>query len=292
MRRAILVGTATSLFTVTAAAHAEPPGEPRPEPRPDPRVFSASPESASTSIGWRSQLRGRIGVAIPIVAESADGAGEGFALRLPAFIELHNFTSSAIPYQLWRGRLVLDGTFAWRIHAWPTPAPLLRVGLAVEHESDHSSVSTRPGFVNLNSLSVHGDAVVPLGERVVFYASALARFHVLTCTRDPVLCESKNGVGGSRAFETGVEANITGALSPVSGDNLWRLFAATYATFLLPSELAVPERRVTLDAGAAVATRRRGTFQFFATSLFGDDVGFLRAAGQVVQAGAGVRWTP
>lgn len=287
------MGAVAALFAMTRAAAAEPSAaEPSGEaPRPDPRVFSASPESASTSIGWRTQLRGRIGVAIPLVGEN--GAGPGFALRLPAFIELHNFTASAIPYQLWRGRLVIDGSFAWRTRADDARSPLLRLGLGIEHESDHTSVSQLVhGYLNLNSLAVHGDAVLPLGERTVFYASALARLHVLTCTRDPVLCEAKNGVGGSRAFEASVEADVSHALSPASDDDVWLLFAATYATFLLPSGLAVAERRATLEAGVADATRRRGTFQLFATSLFGDDVGFFRGTRQVVQAGGGIRWTP
>lgn len=283
------MGAIGVLFAIAPAAHAEPWAA----PRPDPRVFSASPDSASTSIGWRSQLHGRIGVVIPFVGETAGGAGEGFALRLPAFIELYNFTASAIPYQLWRGRLVLDGSFAWRTRTDDPNAPLWRVGLALEHESDHSSVSVPRGFVNLNSISVHGDGVVPLDARTVFYASAVARLHVLTCTRDPVLCDEKNGAGGSRAFEASVEADLSHALStPTDDEDLWLLFAATYATFLLPSELAVAERRATLEAGVADATRSRGTFQLFATSLFGDDVGFFRGTRQMVEVGGGIRWTP
>jgi hypothetical protein len=42
----------------------------------------------------------------------------------------------------------------------------------------------------------------------------------------------------------------------------------------------------------ADATRRRGTFQLFATSLFGEDVGFFRGTRQVIQVGGGIRWTP
>ena len=147
--------------------------------------------------------------------------------------------------------------------------------------------------MNLNSISVQGDGVVPLDARTVFYASALARLHVLTCTRDPVLCDEKNGAGGSRAFEASVEADLSHALSSATeDDDLWLLFAATYATFLVPSELAVAERRATLEAGVADATRRRGTFQLFATSLFGDDVGFFRGTRRVVEVGGGIRWTP
>ncbi len=37
---------------------------------------------------------------------------------------------------------------------------------------------------------------------------------------------------------------------------------------------------------------RRGMFQLFVTVLAGDDVGFLRATRDVLQAGGGLRWTP
>lgn len=271
---------------------------PSPAGAAEPRDFSASPELAATSIGWRSQLRGRIGVVIPI----AGGAREaGFGLRLPAFIELHNVREDAIPYQLWRGRLVLDATWTWlggggdegdETVGENEDATVYRVGVAVEHESDHSSVFVYPGFLNLNSTSVHGDIVTSLARDVTLFVSAQARLHFLTCTVDPIVCGNGEGGIGDRTFEAAGEASITDSFAKSDDGAVPMLFASTFASVLLPHALARSEKRITFELGGALATARRGTFALLATSLLGDDVGYFRATRSVFQLGGGFRWTP
>ncbi|MBX3186460.1 MAG: hypothetical protein KF819_05565 [Labilithrix sp.] len=262
-------------------AHADPPRAL------DPRVLSSSPESATTSLAWRSQLRGRVGVPIPIYGDTRD---EGFALKLPAFIELHNYRPAVVPNQLWRGRLWIDASYGWALDERER-SPLLRVGYALEHESDHGSETHLGGFHNINAMSAHVDLSQPLGARTTLFATVQPRFHFLTCTQSPIFCATGGGGRGSRAFELSSEVSVMSELGPL-GSVMPVLFASAFATWLPKSEYARLERRLTIDFGAAFATDRKGTFQIFGTALFGHDVGYYRGTEDVAQGGFGVRWTP
>lgn len=275
----IVLGEARSMAQPAAPA-ASPQVSPA-QAQSDARMLSASPDAPVVSLGWRSQLRGTVGVRLPIVG---DLAGTGFLLQLPALIELHNLTAQAIPWQYWRGRLVLEAIYR-REAALGARRAAFAGTFAVEHESDHSS-DGHPGFVNLNSASLRGEFTVVLGRHALT-TSRFTRLHFLTCTVDATTCGDYGGTGGSRTFEAATDVIFDGTL--VAG-HPYRSFAALHGAWLVHNGLATMERRVVVETGVAVRAGARGLYPLYFTALFGNDVGYYRGAREVTQAGLGLRW--
>lgn len=247
----------------------------------DARMLSASPDAPVASLGFRSTLRGAVGVRLPIVGGLAD---TGFLLQLPALIELHNRSDDWIPWQYWRGRLALEAIYRREVALGARRAAFAG-SFAAEHESDHSS-NGHPGFVNLNSLSLRGDFTVALGRHALT-AALLTRLHLLTCTVDPITCGGYGGAGGSITFETAMDVVFDGRFVAAYP---YRYFVALHGAWLSGNGLAATERRLVFDTGVALRPGGQGLYQIYFTTLIGDDVGYYRATRDVVQAGFGMRW--
>ena len=248
----------------------------------DARMLSASPDAPVASLGWRNTLRGAVGVRMPLVGALS---GTGFLLQLPALIELHNTSpTQAVPWEYWRGRLAIEAIYRREVALGARQAAFAGA-FAAEHESDHSSKG-HPGFVNLNSLSLRGDATIALGIHALTVA-LVTRLHVLTCTTHAVTCGNYGGKGGSATFETAMDVVFDGTF--VKGYP-YRFFVALHGAWLVSNELAATERRLVLDTGVALRPATQGLYQLYFTALAGNEVGYYRMTPAVLQAGFGVRW--
>lgn len=252
----------------------------------DARVLSASPDAPTLALAWRGALRGTVGARIPIVAPLA---GTGFLLQLPALIELHNNdTSQPVPWQYWRGRLALEAIYRADVRLGAIPAALSG-SLALEHESDHESFGSGAAwarFVYLNSVAVRGDLTLALGLHSLTFA-AIARAHVLTCTRNADECGRLGGGVGDATFESQFDVVFDGTIVP---NRPYRLFVALHGAWLARNARAATERRLSLDAGFTVRATDRGMFQLYLSGFVGNDVGLFRGGADVAQFGAGFRW--
>src|SRR5688572_22712588 len=228
----------------------------------DPRILSANPDSPVSLLAWRSQLRGKVAIVIPLVGRPME---RGLVLRVPAFIELHNVDGSAIPSELWRGRIVADASYGWQANVGARF--FFRTGAALEHESDHTSVARYVGFSNLNSLALRNEATFDLGRGLTLFISPVTRIHLHTCTRSSAYCAIDGGSRGTRAFEAAIDATVVKELAtlPALGD--LHGFLSLHGAWLFPHDTALEEQRVTSDVGVALATPRAGTFQILATML-------------------------
>lgn len=73
------------------------------------RLRSAHLDSPVSALVWRGQLRGKLGIVIPL---ASDDLHEGTFVQVAALIELHNDQAAFVPYQYWRGRLSVEGATA------------------------------------------------------------------------------------------------------------------------------------------------------------------------------------
>lgn len=240
-------------------------------------------------VGTRSnRVRTKVGVVLPLYG---GGFEPGFFLRVPGFIELHNVRPAWIPNQLWRGRISVEGGWGWEDLLGDA---FFRLALALEHESDHGSESPYRGFLNLNSVALRGEAVFDLGKGLTLFGSITNRLHVHTCTIRPSTCAATGGERGARAYELSLDATLDqklgrARLTPFG----FHLFGSLHADVMFPTpRIVIAEKRAVLDVGIALATEKKGTFQLYATAFAGSDVGFFRGQRELVELGAGLRWSP
>jgi hypothetical protein len=256
----------------------------------DPEVVSADPDAPVGEIGWQSSLRAKIGLPVPLLEL---GRGPWLSVRLPSFLEVLNGPGNAslVPYQYLRARIQLEGRGIFEL----SPELSLAVALRVEHESDHPTTpntwagTVEYGFVAYNSLAAlaflrwqHRDNALTLG--------AVARLHVLTCTRDPEACGEGGGTRGDRSLE-GAASLAYQRLLLVHSE--WGLdaFAAVFVQYLAPTELIVEERRFTAKAGVGLSRAKLGRFYLYASFWLGTEGGYRRSQGDVTQGGFGFGWT-
>jgi hypothetical protein len=293
-RRVCLFGTCL-LMVCTTRAFAD-------GPRVDPRIFIAAPDSPVATVGTRKQTRAKAALVLPLVGGPFDS---GFSLRIPAFIELHNVLGAKIPSEFWRGRITLDGSVGF-------PSALgegsfYRMGVALEHESDHSSISGYDGFLKLNSAALSNEATLDLGNGFTFFAGLTAHFHLSSCTVQAAICSS----GGGTTFESrAFEVSLDGVLDKTLGLG-FRAFTAVHAARMFGHRYVANEQRGVVDLGVAWTTKSKGTFQLYGTGFVGTEVGFFRGSGdrpqwniirafgegaptgqEAVQLGGGIRWAP
>ncbi|MBX3264456.1 MAG: hypothetical protein KF782_32590 [Labilithrix sp.] len=241
------------------------------------RRLSANPDAPTMALFWRKELHGKVGASLPLI-----GGPRGFSVELPAFVELHNRTSSFVPYQYWRGRVSLEATH----RAALDERSALGLSVLAEHESDH--VSGPPGhFLNKNGVAFRSDLTWLFGSSALT-VSSIPRLHLRTCTLVARVCSDAGGRGGSAGFEQTIEVVFDGGWAPREAGNL-RYFVAAAASWVLPHRLVAEERRAVLELGLSSRRRERGLLQLYVTGLAGNELGYLRAT-TGNQLGLGVRW--
>jgi hypothetical protein len=246
------------------------------------RVLSANPDAPASALFWRKQLHGKVAVAIPVMGSRT---APGFALQVPAFIELHNDAPAFVPHQYWRGRISVEATSR---QAYPSDRFAFGFSALAEHESDHTSGSD-PGFLNKNGFATRVDLTWLFGNNALTL-STIARLHLRTCTISPRLCGNGGGREGSAAFEGTTEVVFDGGWSPRSTGSA-RYFVSAMANVIPSHRLAARESRAVLEAGVWTRRPEQGVFQGYVTGLVGHELGYLRA-NTGSQFGLGVRWSP
>jgi hypothetical protein len=248
-------------------------------------VASASPDASAVEVAWRTTLRAKAGLRLPVF--SPKEGEQGLLIELPFFIELHNTpgNDSFVPYEFWRARVALAGGYRWRLNDWRVDA----LGL-LEHESDHPTGPnlarefTDFGFVALNDAALTGR--VRRMTRHPTWFSLTARLHFLTCTASTEACGAGLGVVGDRTFEASVEGvqELT-----LDADGKWSIFAALSGDALVATPRIVPGRRISARLGGL--WRHAGAvWSLSLLGLAGSDVGYGRA-NDVLQLGVQLAWS-
>lgn len=259
-------------------AEAEKPGVVEPQSH----LLSANPDTPGVTFVWRGQLRGTLGVRVPIVGKPQQPR---FSMAIVPLIELYNQTGSSVllPNEGWRGQLGIQAGWLWG--ELPTGRRYVLGGL-VRHESDHATDrADAPGAaLQFNEVTIIGAVQLPQ-PRMMVRVEARARALVSSCTDIETVC---SGLKGNASF--GAEADLmldAGGAEPIR--KRWYFFSSVHAGAVVPHRQVIRELRTTLHVGVFVPVKF-GVWQLFALGFFGNDIGIYR--GNVVyQGGAGVRWT-
>ena len=248
--------------------------------------LSASPDAPVFGFIWRRAPRATLSTALSIVGAAPDATA---GLRFTPFVEIHNSANSTllIPNENWRGRLSLEGWRRWRTEAQEENGPWLRAGVALDHESDHSSVRVnQPALVSsfrtLNDLALRFAGSTAAENAIVVTGQLDSRLLFLSCTQPGVDC-----LRYFNSFSYGGALELTTQLRLQKG---WRAFWSVSFSWILPNGNLVEERRLVSHLGLWQRLSG-GTWQMFLLAYTGNEVGVLRDS-SLQQLGVGVRWAP
>jgi hypothetical protein len=194
-------------------------------------------------------------------------------------VELHEPASSTqlLPSQYWRARVALSAA-----GVWTTESAAYRIGLSLEHESDHETahVYSHAGFLALNALTLHALASFRAGDFNLSVGPSI-RLYVASCTRDRSTCKDFQG-------DTSGGAQLDLVFS-APGLELWELvpFLSASGFGVLEHAAVRGETHLELHLGVAY-TARLLLMQLFALGYVGNDVGITRGD-RVTQLGVGTR---
>ncbi|HEX7478660.1 MAG TPA: hypothetical protein VF331_12695 [Polyangiales bacterium] len=240
------------------------------------RALAADADAAVFGMAYRGSVRAQLGAFLPVIG---DEATDGFNFGLAPLVELHEPLHSLqpLPSEYWRARLPVEAS--WGFGA---AAARYRVGLALEHESDHESshAYSKAGFLTLNDAALVLRTGLRLGALQLFTAARL-RGYVVSCTRTRSTCENFRGDASA-----GAQLDLV-LLGPSLGRTRLSPFAAVTGFGLLAHAGIGGETHLELHAGVTIPTRWLEV-QSFALLYVGNDVGLLRAL-TVTQLGAAVR---
>jgi hypothetical protein len=198
-------------------------------------------------------------------------------------VELHNEPQpdSFVPNEFWRARVAAE--------SWWSPrrgrSLSLELGLAVEHESDHSTarVDSTWGFATLNDLGLKELLVLDLGL-IALGLGLEVDLYAWSCTRHPQQCTSYGGttsVGGAASLVADFAGSLFG----------WQPFVALDGSGIFGHGEVQPEERLVLHAGGWHARESSGLWQLYLLGFFGHEVGVHRSR-SVRALGAGFAWSP
>lgn len=276
----VSLGLITSALLSIFQAHAESPVVTVTE------QLYASPDAPVFGFIWRGAPRATLSAALPLVGVAPEATS---GLRLTPFVEIHNSDNSTlvIPNQNWRGRLSLEGWRLWRAQAKTEDGPWLRAGVAVTHESDHSSArEDAPRLISsfrmLNDLAVRMAASTSAENTIVLTGELDSRLFFLSCTHPSVDCRDS-----FNAFGYGGGLELTSQLRLQKG---WHAFWSLSFSWIVPSGDLLKELRVVTHLGLW-KRMMGGTWQMFVLGYSGNDVGIMRDT-SLQQVGLGIRWAP
>lgn len=263
--------------TVSSASSADKSSSDKPSA---PLAPASAPTADTEALRFGAQYRGaaRARFAQPLAFVSRE---KPFFVTLSPLVELHNDPGpdGFLPNENWRARIGLVGGRRW---AWNTGE--LAVGLAIEHESDHSTSrfddDAQPWFLSLNDAAVEVALSETLEPLVVSFGLA-SRLYFATCTR---LFTCERSFQGSTTWGTAANASLT------TSEQKWgfRPFVAVHGALIVGNGEAIFERRLVVHAGF---WRQAGPlhWEIFGLGFFGNDTGFFRGR-TVHQAGLGMRF--
>jgi hypothetical protein len=246
------------------------------------RRLGASPNRPSFGLEYRGAWRAALGAELPLGGRRSR---DQWAVGLLPLVELHNepHPDSFVPNEYWRARIGAEG--------WWSPrrgrSLSLELGLALEHESDHSTAryDSTWGFTTLNDLGLKELVVIDLGPLALGLGLELD-LYAWSCTRRPQHCTSYEGT-----TTAGGAANLVADLGRSWSVASWQPFVAIDASGILGRGEMLPEERVVLHAGAWHSSQSSGLFQVYLLGFFGHEVGVHRNR-SVRELGAGFGWSP
>jgi hypothetical protein len=248
----------------------------------DLRRLSANPNRAVFGLEYRTAWRATLGAEMPLLGRP--GRDE-WALALAPLVELHNgpHPDSFVPNEYWRARI---GAEIW----WSplrTRSLVVLLGLAVEHESDHSTarVDSTWGFTTLNDAALKQLFVVHPGALALGLGLEVDLF-AWSCTRWPQHCTSYGGT-----TTAGGALDLVADFADVWSVAGWQPYLAVEASGLLGRGEVAPESRIVARAGAWQRNPSAGLFQLFLLGFVGNDLGILRTR-RVQELGVGFAWSP
>jgi hypothetical protein len=251
-----------------------------------PETLSASPNAPAFGYIWRKESRIVLSLAIPILGASPDAR---WGLHLTPFLELHNRPGSysLVSNEEWRGRAMLELWRSWVRGSDPNIAPWLRLGLGLEHESDHATVRREVpvppySFRQLNDVAFHTTVSTAIEQQWFVSGELTSQLFFGSCTQPQVDC--------LQHWDTSYGGSLDLVVQRLLGSQTWRAFASFSFSWIVPAGRVIGESRLVSNVG--VWNRAwLGAWQLFVLGFFGHDVGIGRE--QVVyQWGAGVRWNP
>ena len=258
----LLAGLAITSFVLiasAAAAHADRGDLPRV------RALFADADAPVFALTFRGAMRAKLGSLLPLVRGESQ---PGFFLALSPLVELHepNGSDRIVPSQYWRAHISLDPSYAWQ-----GDTDSYRLGLIIEHESDHESAHrySRPGFLTLNALGARGQAQWTLGALRIGASPAL-RFYAISCTSDRARCEN---LTGDMSFGGQLELSLDAPSVALLG---LHPFASLSGFAILRHALVRGESHTELHLG--LWNRLSALLmQLFVLAYAGNDVGIKRA---------------
>ncbi len=240
------------------------------------RAFAADADAAAFGMLYRDSVRAQLGAALPLFG---DGAHDGLGLELAPLVELHEprHSTQPLPSQYWRARLPLE--LSW---GWSTVSTRYRLGVVLEHESDHESshAYSKAGFLALNDAALSLRAGYALGDYQLF-AGARARLYVVSCTRARSRCQNFRGDSSA-----GAQLDLL-LLGPSWGRSRLRPLLAASGFGILSNAGVAGESHAELHLGIALPMRWLD-LQAFLLAYTGNDVGILRGL-RVTELGVGMR---
>jgi len=246
--------------------------------------ISASPDAPVFGFIWRQAPRATLAATLPILGSDPDST---IGLRITPFVELYNRPHAALvlPNENWRGRVTGELWRLWTAGDKGAAAERwLRVGLAYEHESDHSSVrgnAPRLAFRTLNDLNVRVSASTSPARRLVASAELDSRLFVFSCTQPDIEC-----LNNLKAVSYGGSLDV---VSQLRFGNDWHAFWSMSLSWIVANAELVSELRLVSNWG--VWKRRGGMWQLFVLAYLGSEVGLDRDK-SLQQVGLGIRWAP
>jgi len=250
-------------------------------------TVSADPNAPAFGYIWRKGSRVVLGLAIPLIGGAPTAL---WGVKVTPFVELHNRPGSfsLVSNEEWRGRASLEVWRAWVRGADPDTGPWVRLGLGIDHESDHASVQREipfPAFSfrQLNDVALRATVSTASDRRFIASGELGSMLFLASCTQPRVDCLQHwdTSYGGS------LDLVLQRILSP---SKKWRAFAATSLSWIVPAGRVTRESRIVLHVG--VWNRSLiGAVQIFALGFVGNDNGISREK-VVYEWGAGVRWNP
>ncbi len=246
--------------------------------------ISASPDAPVFGFVWRQAPRATLAATLPIIGSEPDAI---IGLRITPFVELYNRPHAllVLPNENWRGRVSFELWRLWTASDKGAAAGRwLRVGLAYEHESDHSSVranAPRLAFRTLNDLNLRVSASTSPARRFLATVELDSKLFVFSCTQPDIEC-----LDNLNAVSYGGSLDVT---SQLRFGNDWHAFWSMSLSWIVPNNELVKELRLVSNWG--VWKRRGGMWQLFVLAYLGSEVGLDRNK-SLQQLGLGIRWAP
>lgn len=241
-------------------------------------AVSADPNAHYAAYSWRHGARGRLGIVVPVIDSDDSGAFVG----LPFLFELHNRESTDpvwLAHSFWRARIGAVGGYQARLDDF-----VIRVGMGLEHESNHATDRDWGGFLSFHNVLLFG-SLSWLDTLLEMRGTLGTRLLLLSCTRVHYGCTDDTGSTGAEIY---LDVWIR---SRMEDESILGAFGGLYGSYANGGEALFAERRFAMRGGGLLRLNEFGVFQLYGEALAGHDVGLDRQQSGL-WLGVGIGWAP